>query len=240
MQIGDENVHRVRALMDEAFDNENCVSLIAFAKTSGSTDVFLGQTTDYLLWYARDISRVKYRALLKIKRAGDPGGTNYNRVRDISGESWSLTNDVGSDPRAQRGEWRVYALDNLTSQSAGRTKGEGAASWFPVQSTGQIYRPALTVRWKTNEVGMARLKSAGRLEATAKRLGYVRYLDDFPAVLVTNRWEDVGASFMADKAYVVQTTPTVVQRCILMSTDPGDLVLDPTCGSGATAYVAEQ
>ena len=87
---------------------------------------------------------------------------------------------------------------------------------------------------------MQRLKLAGRLEATQSRLGYVRYLDDFPAVQVTNRWDDVGASFMADKTYVVQTSPTVVQRCILMTTDPGDLVLDPTCGSGTTGYVAEQ
>ena len=87
---------------------------------------------------------------------------------------------------------------------------------------------------------MARLKAAGRLEGTEKRLGYVRYLDDFPAVQVNNRWEDVAASFMADKTYVVQTSPTVIQRCVLMSTDPGDLVLDPTCGSGSTAYVAEQ
>src|SRR6185437_13567518 len=122
----------------------------------------------------------------------------------------------------------------------GREKGEGAASWFPVTMNGETFRPSINVRWKTNEAGMERLKIAGRLEATQKRLGYIRYLDDFPAVLITNRWEDVSASFMASKVYVVQTSPTVVQRCLLMSTDPGDLVLDPTCGSGTTAYVAEQ
>jgi adenine-specific DNA-methyltransferase len=240
VQIGDENVHRVRALMDEVFGEDNCVSLIGFAKTSGSTDDYLGQTTDYLLWYARSKERVKFRTLLKRKKAGEPGGTNYNRIRNAAGESRSLSKDQLAELEALGDEWSIYSLDNLTSQSAGREKGEGAASWFPVELDGHVHRPALTVRWKTNEAGMQRLKIGGRLEATEKRLGYIRYLDDFPAVQITNRWDDVAASFMAAKIYVVQTSPTVVQRCILMATDPGDLVLDPTCGSGTTAYVAEQ
>ncbi|MDZ4162712.1 MAG: site-specific DNA-methyltransferase, partial [Burkholderiales bacterium] len=240
VQIGDENVHRVRAVLDEVFGDENCVSQIGFAKTSGSTDDHLGQTTDYLLWYAKDKERVKFRTALKRKRAGEIGGTNYNRVRDIIGNSQSLRNDEEVLLGVEAGDLRVYSLDNLTSQSAGRDKGEGAASWFGVELHGVTHKPAMTVRWKTNETGMARLKSAGRLEATAKRLGYVRYLDDFPAVQINNRWEDVAASFMSDKVYVVQTSQTVVQRCLLMTSDPGDLVLDPTCGSGTTAYVAEQ
>ena len=240
VQIGDENVHRVRAVMDEVFGEDNCVSLIGFAKTSGSTEEHLGQTTDYLLWFCKDKSRVKYRPALKHKRPGEKGGTNYNRVRDLAGHSQSLTGAVLSDPRIESGELRIYSLDNLTSQSAGRDKGEGAASWFGVELNGKIHKPSLSVRWKTNEQGMARLKAAGRLEATTSRLGYVRYLDDFPAVQISNRWEDVGASFMADKIYVVQTSQTVIQRCILLSTDPGDLVLDPTCGSGTAATVAEQ
>jgi adenine-specific DNA-methyltransferase len=240
VQIGDENVHRVRAVLDEVFGESNCVSQIGFAKTSGSTDDFLGQTTDYLLWYAKDRERVKFRPILKPKRAGEAGGTNYNRIRDITGESQPLSDLLLSDPRTRSGERRIYSLDNLTSQSAGRDKGEGAASWFAVSIGGAVHRPSMSVRWKTNEQGMGRLKAAGRLEATDKRLGYVRYLDDFPAVQVNNRWEDVAASFMAAKVYVVQTSPTVIQRCVLMATDPGDLVLDPTCGSGTTATVAEQ
>jgi len=240
VQIGDENVHRVRAVLDEVFGDENCVSSIGFAKTSGSTEEHLGQTTDYLLWYCKDKSRVKYRQALKRKRPGEKGGTNYNRVRDLAGFSQSLTESMLSDPQIASGELRIYSLDNLTSQSAGRDKGEGAASWFGVELDGRIHKPSLSVRWKTNEQGMNRLKAAGRLEATTSRLGYVRYLDDFPAVQITNRWDDVGASFMADKIYVVQTSQTVIQRCILLSTDPGDLVLDPTCGSGTTATVAEQ
>jgi adenine-specific DNA-methyltransferase len=240
VQIGDENVHRVRAVMEEVFGEENCVSQIGFAKTSGSTDEHLGQTTDYLLWFCKDIARVKFRAAFKRKRPGEPGGTNYNRIRDIAGLGQPLTESLMDDSRTKSRELRIYSLDNLTSQSAGRDKGEGAASWFGVDLNGQTHKPSRSDRWKTNEQGMARLKSAGRLEATEKRLGYVRYLDDFPAVQINNRWEDVAASFMADKIYVVQTSPTVIQRCILMTTDPGDLVLDPTCGSGTTAYVAEQ
>ena len=240
VQIGDENMHRVRAVMDEVFGEGNFISLIGFAKTSGSTEDYLGQTTDYLLWYSKDKSYVKYRPIYKYKIPGEKGGTNYNRARDLAGSSRSLTGPLLNDPRIVSGELQIYSLDNLTSQSAGRDKGEGAASWFGVALEGRVHKPSLSVRWKTNEQGMARLKSAGRLEATKNRLGYVRYLNDFPAVQVTNRWDDVGASFMADKVYVVQTSQTVIQRCILMTTDPGDLVLDPTCGSGTTAYVAEQ
>lgn len=240
VQIGDENVHRVRALMDEVFGEENFVSQIGFAKTSGSTDEFLGQTTDFLLWYARSKDRVKYRPSLKLKRAGEGGGTNYNRVTNKYGDTRSFNPDKDADILKSNDGFKVYSLDNLTSQSAGREKGEGAASWFPVDIKGKVFRPSLSVRWKTNESGMQRLKIAGRLESTDTRVGYVRYLDDFPAITITNRWDDVSASFMASKVYVVQTSATVIQRCILMATDPGDLVLDPTCGSGTTAYVAEQ
>ncbi|PAT30763.1 site-specific DNA-methyltransferase [Vandammella animalimorsus] len=240
VQIGDENVHRVRAVMDEVFGEGNFVSQIGVAKTTGSTDDYLGQTTDYLIWYAKSKRQVKFRKSLKIKKPGEKGGTNYNRLRNGFGESFSLTDELLSDERVNSGDLKIYSLDNLTSQSAGRDKGEGAASWFGVSLGGKTYKPSLTVRWKTNEEGMSRLKIAGRLEATASRIGYVRYLDDFPAVQINNRWDDVGASFMSDKIYVVQTSQSVIQRCLLMASDPGDLVLDPTCGSGTTAYVAEQ
>ena len=240
VQIGDENVHRIRAVMDEVFGEENFASQIGFAKTSGSTDDYLGRTTDHLLWYAKDKRQLKFRRPLKAKQAGQPGGTNYNRLRDLAGTSWSAKSGIDLSKMTPAGDLSLYTLDNLTSQSAGRDKGEGAASWFEVPFGGQIHTPSLSVRWKTNEVGMSRLRRAGRLEATIARLGYVRYLNDFPVVQVNNRWQDVAASFMSGKVYVVQTSPTVIQRCTLMTTDPGDLVLDPTCGSGTAAYVAEQ
>ena len=209
VQIGDENEHRVRSVMDEVFGEENFISLIGFAKTSGSTEDYLGQTTDHLLWYSRDKSRVKYRPMFKRKVAGEKGGTNYNRARDLTGSSQSLTRTLLNDPRISSGELRIYSLDNLTSQSAGRDKGEGAASWFGVSLAGRVHKPSISVRWKTNEQGMARLKSAGRLESTRNRLGYVRYLDDFPAVQINKplgrRWrqfhggQDLCCSNVADR-----------------------------------------
>jgi len=240
VQIGDENVHRVRAVMDEVFGDENFVSQIVVAKTTGSTDDYLGQTTDYLLWYSRSLKHLKYRPYHKRKFAGEVGGTNYNRARDIIGQRFTLNDELVNSKDYTNGDIRIYSLGDLTSQSAGREKGEGAASWFGVKYLGREFKPSMTVRWKTNELGMSRLLSSNRIEATAQRIGYVRYLDDFPAIQINNRWDDVGASFMSDKVYVVQTSPTIIQRCLLMSTDPGDLVLDPTCGSGTTAYVAEQ
>ena len=231
VQIGDENVHRVRALMDEVFGRENSISLISFSTTTGSTDKYLGQTTDYLLWYANNEAAVKYRPIYRRKTPGGKSGSSYNRVRNIGAFQEAVS---GDQTNAYPG---VYSLDNLTSQSIGRQKGEGAACWFDVEFRGAVYRPTLSARWKTNQNGMARLRASDRLEPTKNRLRYVRYLDDFPVSQIVNRWDDVALS---DKSYVVQTSPTVAQRCILLTTDPGDLVLDPTCGSGTTAYVAEQ
>jgi adenine-specific DNA-methyltransferase len=137
---------------------------------------------------------------------------------------------------------KIFFRDNLTSQSIGRKKGEGAASWFPVELNGQTFKPSDRVRWKTNEVGFLRLLRADRVEPSDENLGYVRYLEDFAQYELGDIWTDtVGQNqFGGDKIYVVQTALTVVRRCILMTTGPGDLVLDPTCGSGTTAYVAEQ
>ena len=240
VQIGDENVHRVRTLMDEVFGEENAIAQIAFVKTTGATNDFVSSVSDYLLWYGKNKAATKYRPIYLTKSAGEAGGTNYNRVLLKNGERVSINAEIDGRPASEVDGALVYSLDNLTSQSAGRAKGEGAASWFGVQLNGHEYKPSLQVRWKTNEEGMRRLMRAGRLEATESRLGYVRFLDDFRVYPLTNHWSDVGASFMADKVYVVQTVQKVVQRCLLMTSDPGDLVLDPTCGSGTTATVAEQ
>ncbi len=234
VQIGDENLHRVRSVVEEVFGAASCVAVVTLEKTSGSTQNFLPTVTDYLLWYARDIRQAKFRQPYLTKRAGATGGTGYTRVLRRNGSRFT-SEEV---PPAE-GD-RIYVLDNLTSQSVGREKGEGAACWFPVRVGGAEYLPTLQSRWKTNEEGMRRLLSAERVEASGNRAGYVRFLDDFPVYPVTNFWDDVMSSFMADKKYVVQTNPKIIERCMLMTTDPGDLVLDPTCGSGTTAYVAEQ
>lgn len=235
VQIGDENVHRVRALMDEVFGEGNCVNLIAFQKTSSSTSDFLGGVADYLLWYAKDKDRLKFRKPLYAKALGGDSFKAYNKIIFPDGSMSPL------DSSGETGDGTVVRIDNITSQSMGRDKGEGAASWFPVSIVGREIRPSLKVRWKTNEQGMSRLKMAGRLHASANSLGYIRRLDDYAAVEFHHIWTDTiisGSSL--DKNYVVETLPLVVQRCLLMATDPGDLVLDPTCGSGTTAYVAEQ
>lgn len=235
VQIGDENVHLVRALLDEVFGAENFVSQISFAKTSGSTEAALPAVTDYLLWYARDKSNLKYRRLL-LPKESSRGAAEYNRALLPDGSVVSATSVAAESEDARR-----FRYDNITSQSVGREKGEGAASWFPVTIDGRQIRPPASARWKTNQEGMQRLILAGRVHARSNSLAYVRFFDDFPAVTLNNLWSDTGiAGRRGEKVYVVQTAPKVIERCLLMTTDPGDLVLDPTCGSGTTAVVAEQ
>ena len=242
VQIGDENVHRLRAVMDEVFGEDNFVSIVATKTSGGSTGVHLQGVLVFLLWYAKRKEAVKYRAQLKLKTLSSEESGKYNRVRmpDLTVRQLAAEEKSQQVPIPQ--ESRVYRQDNLTSQSIGRMKGEGAASWFPVEIAGRSVTPSQTVRWKTNEIGMRRLLKADRVEVTGNSLSYVRYLDDFQAVAVNNSWDDIGGvqSRSDPKVYVVQSPTTLVQRCILMTTDPGDLILDPTCGAGTTAYVAEQ
>jgi len=242
VQIGDENVHRVRALMDEVFGDENFVSQISTKTSGGSTGEFLSNVIDTILWYSKKRDRLKYRTLNKTKGVGEEGADKYTRVRmpDLSIRNVSADEKAGLTKIPQ--EARVYRQDNMTSQSVGRDKGDGAASWFPVRLDGVETKPNIRVRWKTNELGMDRLLRCRRIELTSNSLAYVRFLDDFAAFPLNNSWDDIGGvqSRADPKVYVVQTPTTVIQRCILMTTDPGDLVLDPTCGSGTTAYVAEQ
>src|SRR6185437_6994861 len=200
-------------------------------KTTGATRDLLPSPADFLLWYARAISRIKYRQLYLSKTFGGAGASAYSRVELPDGTRRSLTSSEKTDVSLLPQGARIYRIDNLTSQ---RPPGD-----FPVEFEGATYRPKRGY-WKTGEKGMQALVAARRLEATEGGLYYVRYLDDFNVYPLSNNWDDTSiAGFASDKLYVVQTTPKVLQRCILMTTDPGDLVLDPTCGSGTTAYVAE-
>jgi len=240
VQIGDANLHLVRALLDECFGSGNFVAQVSFRTTSGATGELLPGTVDYILWYAKDRERVKYRQLYRAKVAGGPGAGAYSYIETPQGERRRQTADERADPSGIP-QGSIYRLDNLQSQSAGRAKGEGAASWFPVEFENRTFRPSMQGRWKTNEQGMARLRAAGRLGVAGNTLAYVRYIDDFSAFPVNNFWDDTSVAGFGDpKMYVVQTNTKVVERCLLMTTDPGDLVLDPTCGSGTTAYVSEQ
>ena len=241
VQIGDENVHLVRCLLDEVFGTENFVSMITYSKTAGQTSEFLPGTADYLLWYAKSVEVVKYRQLLQPRTVGGVGGGKYDQVELPDRTRRPMTADEKTNGRIPDGA-HAYRYGDITSASMGREKGEGAASWFPVSLGGRVFRPTLQRRWSTNQDGMTRLIIARRVEATKNTLSYVRFHDDFPAYPLTNTWMDIGGiqSRADPKVYVVQTATTAIQRCMLMTTDPGDLVLDPTCGSGTTAVVAEQ
>ncbi len=233
VQIGDENIHRVRALMDEAFGEANFCSLIAFETTTGQTSEYLAQNNDFLLWYGRDSSKTKFRPLYRSKISGQEGGTGYRYVLMPS------LAERAFDGTLHSGE-RVFMKGDATSQRQGRPSGEGSAMHFTVECRGETFQPRGGRGWSTTQTGMARLNKADRLMPNGINLAYRRFLDDSPVVPVVASWRDTGSGFMSDKVYVVQTNTKIIERCILMTTDPGDLVLDPTCGSGTTAYVAEQ
>jgi adenine-specific DNA-methyltransferase len=241
VQISPENVHHVREVLDEVFGAVNFISQIPFAKTSGSTGEFLGQGVDYLLWYARQREQVKYRALFVDKDEEAVSDGPYAMVELPDGARRRMTREERMDRSLLPKGSRIFRLDNLQSQSIGREKGEGAACWFPVKFEGKEWLPGAQSRWKTNEEGMEKLKANRRLAATSGGLYYVRYIDDFPHYPLKDYWTDtVIAGFASEKRYVVETSTKVVERCVLMTTDPGDLVFDPTCGSGTTAFVAEE
>ena len=239
VQIGDENVHRVRALMDEVFGDENFVVSIVAQKTTGAGSPgelnTLPGVADHLLWYSRSKASLKYRQLWREKVVGAAGGSLYTQLEEAGGARRPLKKDEKVGGQLPTGA-RIFGIDNLMSSSGvDKTR-------YPVTLAGNEYRPSSGV-WKTGRTGMTRLTAANRVHAgSGKNLGYVRYLDDFPAFPYNNVWTDaVGQNqFGGDKVYVVQTANKLIERCILMATDPGDLVLDPTCGSGTTAYVAEQ
>ena len=233
VQIGDENVHLVRSLMDELFGSENFVSLISFSTTSGFSQAStLGRAGDYIVWYARNIDTVKTRPLF---RPADARQT-YTWIRFSDGTARSMTSAEKADPEFKLPDGaRLYAPDNIQSQGAASTP-------QPFLHNGKTYHPGQSAHWKASYPdGMNRLANAGRIHVARNSIRYVRYLDDFPIQAFSNAWMDTATgNFTDDKVYVVQTGSKAIERCLLLCTDPGDLVLDPTCGSGTTAAVAEQ
>jgi adenine-specific DNA-methyltransferase len=238
VQISDDNLHRVRAILDEVFGEQNYVAVIQFQKTTSATNLFVPIVCDYLLWYARDKSQATYHPLFTLKSAGSAGAMHYKQIELPTGERRSLNAEERGGEADIRDDSRLFTPDNLTSASMGREKGEGAACWFPVTCEGKTLTPNPKNRWKTNESGMARLLRSGRVIPQTTAFRYVRYLDDFAANAIHSMWTDVGGA--SDRMYVVQTSGKIIERCMMMVTKPGDLVLDPTCGSGATAVVAEE
>ena len=235
VQISDENVHLVRNLMDEVFGIGNFVSQVAFLKTSGKASSYLDSVHDTLIWYSKSREHVKYKTLYHEKILGSEGTTQYIWVDIPDGQvQRRMTKDEMADLSKIHQDLDIFAADNLTSQSASTT------TLIPFEFEGQTYHPGKG-GWKTNNAGLTRLSEAKRLMPIGKSLMYKRFLKDFPVYPINNIWRDtLMTGFSEGKVYVVQTSVKAIQRCILMTTDPGDLVLDPTCGSGTTAYVAEQ
>ena len=225
VQIGDENVHRVRAVMDEVFGEDNFVSLISYAKTTGFSGAHLSSVCDYLLWYAKSLDSLKSRPIYSTKEAREEGARKYKPVGAMGAAKNLIVVPT-----------RLATSDQLTSQGA---SGQPPP---PLRLGSNDYSPPPGLHWKTTITGMERLIKAERVIQEGNSLRYIRFMEDFAIYPRTNVWLDIGGvqSRTDPKVYVVQTATEAVTRCILMTTDPGDLVLDPTCGSGTTAYVAEQ
>jgi len=232
VQIGDENVHRVRSLLDEVFGDEHFIALIQFQTAPYATSNYLASVLDTILWYSKTDSP-KYRGLFKPK----------SEIKSLDLYRQALSNDghsriILSSDEVENGpvdeSFRQYRLVSLISQGS-------ASVPQPVPFQNLFYSPPSNSHWKVTVDGMLRTIKAARVQATRASIQFRSFIDDFPISITNNIWTDtITGSFNDDKVYVVQTNPEVIKRCVLMSTDPGDLVLDPTCGSGTTAYVAEQ
>jgi adenine-specific DNA-methyltransferase len=235
VQISDENVHLVRNLMDDVFGQENFFSQIYFTTTSGFSTTGLSRVGDYLIWYAKHRSEVKYRQLYLEKDNLTKGDDAYRFIELADGTRRALDKDERDGISQIPSGAKLFTLGDLQSQGEANTD-------TPFEFEGQVYRPNRGSHWKaTYPTGMEKLKEKKRIQKIGDTLRYVRFLNDNPVNLLNNSWMDTGfAGFVSDKRYIVETNIKVVQRCILMATDPGDLVFDPTCGSGTTAYVAEQ
>jgi len=230
VQISDENLHHVREIMDEVFGAGNYCSTIQVQKTGSQEGALLGATVDFLVWYAKEKAKVKYRQLYLPRTQGDKSFTRYDFIELPGGASRRLTRD---ELFGQTGipVGKTYQYTSLISDGKSATD-----QVFEFRK--RKFEPKATSHWKTSVTGLQRLAKAGRIEAADMTIRYKRYLDDFPVVPVDDRWESMQIG--KELTYVVQTAERVVERCLLMTTDPGDLVLDPTCGSGTTAYVAEK
>ena len=228
VQIGDENVHRVRALMDEVFGASNFISEINFQTMTPLESGRIESVFDHLVWYAKNQEHAKYRNLYRKKPFAVNGEFKFRKIdrgyEEVSADSDSLTEST----------------ENIFKRSVLESSGFTSSCMFNYEFEGRPYYPRGRKSWRTNPEGMRRLYNAGRLFVLGTKLYYKLYYDDFPYMSLINGWSDTVAGFGDTKIYVVQTHPKVIQRCILMASDPGDLVLDPTCGSGTTAYVAEQ
>ena len=229
VQMGDENVHRVRTLMDEVFGDENFLRQIIFAKTGSMVSRSLGRTSDYLLWYSKNKDGVKFRRLFNEKEPDN----FYNVVQLEDGTLKRLSDFDNNETARLPLNSRVLRLVSLESPGQ-----QGADA--PFEFEGKIFRPSKNRQWSMKyPYGMNIVKKSGRIVKAGANIRWKYFIDDYPLKVMSEVWSDT-AGFNRNQIYVVETRAKVLERCILMTTDPGDLVLDPTCGAGTTAYVAEQ
>jgi adenine-specific DNA-methyltransferase len=238
VQISDENVHHVREVMDEIFGEENFVSVISYVTTSGVPSNTLSRAGDYLLWYSKDINFIKYNQLFISKTSPlNDSDNRYNQIELPNGTRRNLTIQERNGENSLPDSAKFFQLSSLESQG-------GTSDSCPFEFKGKTYYPVKGSHWKAKYPdGLKALEKANRIDIMGTKLRYVRYLNDFPCQPIHNIWTNIGGGVQSrtdPKVYVVQTGTSVTQRCLLMTTDPGDLVLDLTCGSGTTAYVAEQ
>jgi len=229
VQISDENVHHVKEICDEVFGSDNFISLITFKKTAPLSSNYLSRVCDYLVWFAKDKSKLKYRQLFTDKKVGE--GTGYTNVELKDGTRRPMTKEEKLNPNILPPNSDPFVLGNLLSS------GFTDSCYYDFEYNGRLVKRG-KYSWKTNFEGMKTLLKNNRVYGDGARPGYVQKFSDFPVKTLDHLWSDTGGA--SDMIYVVQTSSTVIQRCLLMSTDPGDLVLDITCGSGTTAFVAEQ
>lgn len=231
VQIGDENVHVVRCLLDEVFGTENFVAQISFQKTGGIESKLLASTVDYVVWFAKHKDRVKYRPLYDVRKVGLASLDRYDMLL-LSDQTVRRASATEIRSNSFPVDSRRYQLAPLYSEGASSQDQE-------FEFLGKKYLPRRDTHWKTAPYpNLKRLERANRIEAMGSVVRYRRFVDDFPVIPIGDRWDSMQIG--VQRYYVVQTSTSVVERCVLMATDPGDLVLDPTCGSGTTAYVAEQ
>ncbi len=233
VQISDENVHHIREIMDEVFGVRNFVAQITYT-TQAAKDAssFVGNIYDFLLWYSKDIksAKRKYRQLFMPKTHG-AGINQYNRLENSDGIRRKCSKEEIKNPSIIPESSRLYRLSDICSQGSGKEE-------EVFRFEGKKYYPRKGTHWTTTIEGLSRLTQHNRIEVSGSFPCFVRFLDDYPVTPLSNMWSKLGGE--STKIFVVQTAVKVIERCILMTTDPGDLVFDPTCGSGTTAYVAEQ
>ena len=230
VQISDENVHRMRCIMDEVFGSENFQAMINFRSMSPLGQKGIARVYDYIMWYTKDINQIKFRPIFFQRDLSEESEFSYLDRYDGTYEKLQ-----GSEiqPLTSEDLLRIFKRSTLTSS------GYTPSCTYNFEYEGRAFSPLSRKSWRTTLEGMGRLSMAKRLLILGRNLYFRQYHNDFPLIQMENSWTDTAAGFSESKRYVVETNPKIVERCILMTTDPGDLVLDPTCGSGTTAYVAE-